>query len=344
MANLNQFCDFTKLIGIDIAKSVFQIYTCDTQTGEITNVQVKRDKVLESFANSGKCLIGMEACGSSQYWARKLQALGHTVRLMDPKLVKPFVQHNKSDKADAEGIYQAMVAGVRSVAVKTETERDIQSLLTMRALLVKQRTARINHVRGLLAEYGHVMPKSDNQFDKKVDDCINSLEGDAVQLVIETLRDMIKSIRDDTDRLKSLKREISRLANQTKNAKHFLTVPGVGEVIMAYMCVLLADPSQFSSARQFAAYLGLVPMHTGSGGKTVNTKIPGRCDKALRAVLVQGAQAVAKSKYRTDWVKNILAKKPKKVAVVAIANRMVRQCWAVASKGQDWRRMPITAA
>lgn len=146
------------------------------------------------------------------------------------------------------------------------------------------------------------------------------------------------------NRIKTLQREISRLANQTRNAKHFLTVPGVGDTIMAYMCVLLADPTQFSSGRQFAAYLGLVPMHTGSGGKTVTTKIPGRCDKALRALLVQGAHAVARSKCRTDWVKNILAKKPKKVAMVAIANRMARQCWAVASKGQDWRRMPVTAA
>lgn len=237
MPNLNQFCDFTKLTGIDIAKSVFQIYNCDTQTGEITNVQIKRDKVLESLANCGKCLIGMEACGSSQYWARKLQALGHTVRMMDPKLVKPFVRYNKSDKADAGGVYHALVSGVRAVAVKTETERDILTLLTMRALLVKQRTARINHVRGLLAEYGHVMPKSVDQFDKKVDECINSLEGDAVQLVIDTLRDTVKSIRDDQDRIKTLQREISRLASQTKNAKHFLTVPGVGDSIMAYMCV-----------------------------------------------------------------------------------------------------------
>ena len=228
MANLNQFCNFTKIIGIDIAKSVFQIYSCDTQTGEITNVQVKRDKVLESFANCGKCLIGMEACGSSQYWARQLQALGHTVRLIDPKLVKPFVRHNKSDKADAEGIYHALVSGVRPVTVKTETERDILTLLTMRALLVKQRTARINHVRGLLAEYGHVMPRNVNQFDNKVDECINSLEGDAVQLVINMMRDTVKSIRDDQDRIKTLQLEISRLANQTRNAKHFLTVPGIG--------------------------------------------------------------------------------------------------------------------
>ena len=169
-------------------------------------------------------------------------------------------------------------------------------------------------------EYGHVMPKSVDQFDKKVDEYINSLEGDAVQLVIDMLRDTVKSIRDDQDRIKTLQREISRLASQTKNAKHFLTVPGIGDIIMAYMCVLLADPTQFSLGRQFAAYLGLVPMHTGSGGKTVTTKIPGRCDKALRALLVQGAHAVARLKCRTDWVKNILAKKPRKVAMVAIAN------------------------
>ena len=203
---------------------------------------------------------------------------------MDPKLVKPFVRHNKSDKADAEGVYHALVSGVRAVAVKTETERDIQTLLTMRALLVKQRTARINHVRGLLAEYGHVMPKSVDQFDNKVDEYINSLEGDAVQLLIDMLRDTVKSIRDEHDRIKTLQREISRLANQTRNAKHFLTVPGIGETIMAYMCVLLADPAQFSSGRQFAAYLGLVPMHTGSGGKTVTTKIPGRCESSASFV------------------------------------------------------------
>lgn len=164
-----------------------------------------------------------------------------------------------------------------------------------------------------------------------------------MQLVIDTLRDTVKSIRDDQDRIKTLQREISRLASQTRNAKHFLTVPGVGEMIMAYMCVLLAYPTQFSSGRQFAAYLGLVPMHTGSGGKTVTTKIPSRCDKALRALLVQGAHAMARSKYQTDWVKNILAKKPKKVAMVAIANRMARQCWAVAHKGQSWRRTFIAA-
>lgn len=343
MANHNQFRDFTYLVGIDIAKNVFQAYTCNVQTGEITNEQIKRADLLERFANRGRCLIGMEACGSSQYWARKFQALGHTVRLMDGKLVKPFVQHNKSDRADAEGVFNALMQGVREVAVKNETERDLQTMLTMRAKIVEQRTANINHVRGLLAEYGQVMPRSTTQFCKMVDECINALEGDAVQLVIDTLRDTVRQIREATERLVALKREITRLAYETKHAKHLLSVPGVGPIIMAYMCVLLADPSVFSSGRQFAAYLGLVPMHTGSGGKIINTSIPGRCDKRLRALLVEGAQAVARMRNPADWVKNILARKPKKVALVAIANRMARQCWAVAHNGQSWRRTPIAA-
>ena len=191
MTNHNQFRGFTFIVGIDIAKSVFQAYTCNVQTGEITNEQVKRADLLERFADRGKCLIGMEACGSSQYWARKFQVLGHTVRLMDAKLVKPFVQHNKSDRADAEGIFNAVMQGVREVAVKNETERDLQTMLTMRAKIVEQRTANINHVRGLLAEYRQVIPRSTTQFSKKVDECINALEGDAVQLVINTPRESL---------------------------------------------------------------------------------------------------------------------------------------------------------
>lgn len=344
MLNHNDFQSFANIVGIDIAKSVFQVYCVNTETGEITNEQVSRAKLLERFANCGACLIGMEACATSQHWARKLQALGHTVRLMDPKIVKPFVMHNKSDQADAEGIYHALMQGVRTVAIKNETERDIAALLTIREKLVQQCTANINHVRGILAEFGQVMGRSVSQFDLNVDGCINALEGNVSQLIVDTLRDTVKQIRDSRTRLKDLKREITKLSMQSKHAAHLLTVPGVGHVIMAYMCVMLADPSVFSSGRQFAAYLGLVPMHTGSGGKTITTHIPGRCNKRLRALMVEGAQAVARSRRPTSWVKSILAKKPKKVALIAIANRMARQCWAVASKGQDWRQTPIAAA
>ena len=343
MTNLNLFRDYTYIVGIDIAKEVFQVYTCNSQTGECSNQAVKRKKLLEYFSNRDTCLIGMESCGTSQYWAIKLKELGHTVRILDGKMVKPYVRGNKSDSADAEGIFHALLQGVRTVAIKGPIERDIQTMLTMRTKLLEQRTANINHVRGLLAEYGQVMPRSTAQFFKRVDQCINNLEGNVTQLVVETMRDTVVNIRQAESKLSALKKEILKMAMQTKHAKNLLTIPGIGNIIVANMCVQLADPSMFCSARQFAAYIGLVPTHFGSGGKSVNKSIPGRCNKHLRALLIEGAQAAARSRKRPQWMTDILARKPKKVAIVAIANRLARQCWAVASKGQEWRMTPIAA-
>lgn len=337
MSNLS---DFHYTVGVDIAKKVMQVFCCDPTTGDSTNQAVKREEFLEFFTNRPACYIGMEACGGSQYWAIELEKLGHTVRLMDPKLVKPFVDHNKSDKADAIGIHQALLLGVRAVAVKGPKERDIQTLLKMHEMLVKQRTANVNHVRGLLTEYGEVIPKSLKKFDQMIDESINKLEGNADQLVIDMMRDIVKHIRESCIRITQLVKEINRLVADCKNSAHFKTIPGVGPVITAHMSVLLADPTVFANGRQFAAYLGLVPRHTGSGGKTINLHIPGRCDKRLRALMVEGAQAVAKVKNPLPWVANILAKKPKKVALIAIANRLARQCWAVASSGKDWTPFP----
>ena len=175
-------------------------------------------------------------------------------------------------------------------------------------------------------------------------DSINNLEGEVDSLVIDMFRSLVEQIKAGEDKLRELDSEITKLAKQTKHAEHFLTVPGVGSLITANLCVLLANPSAFASGRQFAAFVGLVPMHTGSGGKTINTSIPYRCDKRLRALFVEGAQAVARSKHPADWVKNILARKPKKVALIAIANRMARQCWAVAHYEQPWRDTSIATA
>lgn len=145
--------DFQTIVGIDIAKSVFQVYSCDTKTGIVSNEKIKRDRLLEHFTNVPACKIGMEACGSSQYWARKLTALGHTVKLMDPKLVKPFVSHNKSDRADAEGIYHALQQGTRCVPVKNDTERDIDTLLTLRARLNRRHQSRARSARRIRADH-----------------------------------------------------------------------------------------------------------------------------------------------------------------------------------------------
>ena len=341
---MSNHSDTFATVGIDIAKNVFQVYACNSQTGEITNESVRRNQLLKLFENRKPCLIGMEACGGSQYWARELTKLGHAVRLMDGKLVKPFVSRNKSDRADAEGIHAALAAGVRTVAVRDGTECDIHTLLTMRQRLVNERMTNINHVRGLLLEYGVAIDKSTSRFDKQVDEGINGLEGRVSQLVVEQLRATVSGIRSGSRRIADLTAGIANLARRTKHANNLLTVPGVGVVTMAYMSVLLADPKVYESARQFAAFLGLVPMHWGSGGKTITTHIPGRCNKRLRALLVECANAVARSRKKTPWVEKILKSKPRKVALIAIANRIARQCWAVADKSQPWRMItPATA-
>ena len=328
--------------GIDIAKDVFQLFRVDQESGEVQNFKLKRKDLIAEFINRGKCLIGMEACGSSQYWARELQKLGHTVRLMDPKAVKPFVTGYKSDRADAQGIYTALINNVREVAVKNDTERDLQTLLTMRELLVKQHTAAINHVRGLLYEYGIAMPISVSKFQKQVGECINELEEDSSvsRYVISELRFYVERILAESARIDRITDEAVSLAKATKNAGHLLSIPGVGVITMAYMSILLADPSLFKSGRQFAAFLGLVPMHTGSGGKTITTHIPSRCNKEMRALLVQCAHSVMRSKKKTPWIEKIIRTKPKQLAAVAVANRLARQCWAVASKSEDWK-MPV---
>ncbi len=338
---MDDFSDFAYTVGIDIAKNVFQVYSLDRTTGEIANVQVKRADLLEYFRLKGKCLIGMEACGSSQYWAREMTDLGHVVRLMAPHRVKPYVSGQKSDKADAEGIHRSLINHVPAIAVRGGIERDLHSLMAMRSMLVKRETSLINHLRGLLLEYGKDIPKSKVKFYDMAPGAINELEGRVAQALIDEFRSAVDDIRHIKDRVTAITAEAVALAKQTKNAAYFTSIPGVGVITMCCLCFLLSDPAVYKSARQFAAFLGLAPKHTGTGGNTVITHIPARCNKELRALFVECAQSVARRKVKSAWVLSILKDKPKKVALIAIANRIARQCWAVASKSQFYREMPV---
>ena len=339
MTNFNT--KYQSVCGIDIAKNVIQIYQVN-QDGECKNFQVKRKEFLQLFENREPSLIGMEACGCSQYWARELQKLGHTVNLMAPSAVKPYVSGFKSDRKDAIGIFNAMLAGVRKVAVKTEAVTDLATLLGIRARRVRARTAKVNMVRGYLMEYGIVMAKGLRQFKNSIADSLLQLErAQASNMVKEEFKFLVDEVNKETEAILRLDREINSLAKQCKNFDHFLTAPGVGPITAATICAKLADPQVFKNGRQFAAYIGLVPQHYGSGGKNVNTTIPIKCNKELRALLVQCAQSIRRTKNKSSWVTQIEDRKPNSVATIAVANRLARRLWAIASKGEDWKRMDI---
>ena len=240
MDNHTQYSGFA---GVDLAKKVMQIHFV-TGDGEITDKQVKRAEFLDFFRNRTKCLIGMEACGASQDWARKLEAMGHEVHLMSPKAVKPFVSGQKNDYNDAIGIYKAMFNGVRRVPVKSTEIRDLQTLRRIRSQVTKDKVKEINHVRGLLAEYGIVMGKSITAFNKGISSALESLKerGDVSPLVAEELQTTVESIKTKIERQKRLDREIEQLARGCKNYENFLKTPGVGPFTAAMLCVLLCDP------------------------------------------------------------------------------------------------------
>ena len=337
---------FSCVIGIDIAKSVMQLFIV-TVDGVAEYQALKRKEFLDWFGNRKACLIGMEACGGSQYWARELKKLGHTVVLMPPKAVKPYVRGQKNDRNDAEGIYHALTHGVRQVALKNATQRDPAALLTIRTKLTEEKISGINHVRGVLLEYGIAMSRSVHAFMKGYASALETLktQGDVSPMLIEELGRTIEEIKNKIKRIATLEEEIKTLSKSCKDYSRFLTAPGVGPITAATMCVLLADSGIFKNGRQFAAYLGLAPMSFGSGGHNIVTSIPRhRCNKRVRALLVQCAHAICQCKIRNAWIDKILRCKPRKVAVIAIANRLARQLWAMASKGENWERRLVLAA
>ena len=345
---------FSCICGIDIAKKVMQVFKV-TSDGVVTNTSVSRKDFLEHFRNIPPALIGMEACATSQHWGRELQGLGHTVKLLSPKAVKPYVKGLKNDRNDAEGIYRALIMGVREVSIKSTAVRDLSLLQTMRAKRQRDKVATINHIRGILAEYGLVMGKSVRAFLSNAGG--NREEGSAVtreqkesettsQLVISELEKLLKEVKEIVSRIEELESSIKKIASENKNYDLFRSAPGVGPITAAMMVVLLCNPTVFKNGRDFAAYLGLAPMSFGSGGRNQVTGIPSkyRCHNEARSLLVQCAHSITRLKYKSDWVASILSRKPKKVAIIAIANKLARQLWVMAKKGDKFEKRLVLAA
>src|SRR6202049_499780 len=297
----------------------------------MVSVQLKRDRFLEHFANRASCLIGMEACGGSQHWARELVKLGHEVKLLSARMVKPFVGGNKNDAADARGIWTAMQQpGIKAVAVKSEEQQAVLALHRMRAQLVKFRTAQINGLRGLLTEYGEVMPQGRAGIKRESPGALGRRSNRLPAIVIETLREQYARLSELDEQIGQIERRLRQWQREDSATQRIAAIPGVGLLSATAAVATMGDAKAFKSGREFAAWLGLVPRQPGTGGRVRLLGISKRGDKYLRTLLIHGARAVlTHSKSPPEWVSELVKRRPKNVAVVTMANKTARTIWAL---------------
>lgn len=326
-------------IGIDLAKQVFQVHGVDAPGDKVLKRRLRRAQVLEYFANLSPCLIGMEACGSAHYWARKLTALGHEVRLIAPQFVKPYVKSNKNDANDAEAICEAVGRpNMRFVQIKSVAQQDIQALHRVRSELVRHRTAKVNQIRGLLGEYGIVLAQGVTQVRRALPVLIEDVDG----VLSADFALLLSGLREDLvhldGRVADMDRQIDTLARTDADARRLLTLRGVGPVTATALIASLGDAGQFARGRDASAWVGLVPGQHSSGGKDRLLGISKRGNAYLRTLLIHGARSVVKNAHRKDdrlsvWIQSLCARRNKNVAAVALANKTMRMAWALMVRG-----------
>jgi transposase len=332
-----------KALGIDLAKSVFQLHGVDAAGSVVLRKKLRRAAVLDFLRTLPPCLIGMEACASSHHWAREIAALGHEVRLIPPAYVKPYVKRQKNDAADAEAICEAVSRpNMRFVPIKSCEQQSVLMLHRARDLLMRQRTMLLNAIRAHLAEFGIITA----QGPAKVLDLVARLRmGEALELP-EIVRSASASLAAQLDSLalsiRALERELMAWHRSNAESQRLETIPGVGLITATALAASVPDPSVFRSGRQFAAYLGLVPRQNSSGGKERLGHISEMGNGYLRRLLVVGATSVIRragaSETRTGaWVRSLLERKPTRLTTVAVANKTARIVWAVLARGGSYR-------
>jgi len=324
-------------VGIDLAKQVFQIHGVDDHGKAVIKKQLKRAQLTEFFVNLSPCLVGMEACGSAHHWARKLQDMGHTVRLMAPQYVKPYVKTNKNDAADAEAICEAVTRpNMRFVPIKNIEQQSILAVHRVRQGFVQARTAQANQIRGLLGEFGLVLPQGIHHIYRKtpelLEDASNELTG-SFRLLILRLLDHLKEL---DKQVQEMEREIVQWHRQHEDSKRLEQIPGIGPITASALVASLGDAKSFQNGRQLAAWLGLVPRQHSSGGKQNLLGISKRGDTYLRTLLIHGARAVVLVADRKPdhsptcrWASKILLRRNKNITAVALANKNARIVWAM---------------
>lgn len=334
------------IIGLDIAKAVFQVHGVDAAGTVTVSRRVRRGQLLSYFAKLPPCLVGLEACATAHYWARELSGLGHTVRLIPPTYAKAYVRRNKNDAADAAAICEAVSRpSMRFVTVKTAAQQAASGLHKVRALLIKQRTMTINALRALMAEFGIVVAQGPHHVDELIA-ILNDPDDGRIPAPLDAgLIDMAEALHRLADQIAAVDKQILDWGRSNANCRHLRTIPGYGPILSSAMAAIVVDPAAFRCGRDFAASLGLVPRQTGTGGKVVLGPISKRGNGYLRRLLVNGAMSVLSSKRakRDPWLIKLLTTKHRKVAAVALANKMARIGWAIMMRQEDFQNRPAAA-
>ena len=329
-------------IGLDLAKNVFQVHGVDAEGRVVLRRKLRRSDLITFIGSIPPVLIGMEACGGAHFWARELAALGHEVRLMPPAYVKPYVKRGKTDAADAEAICEAVTRPtMRFASIKTVAQQSAGVELKVRQLLIRQRTRTVNALRGHLAEFGIVAAKGIGRLDELVAIVRDASDRRLPDAVRDVLQDLTQEIDGLNDRIRRIDRRLVKHCREDETARRLASIPGVGPITACALQAMVTAPKSFRSSRHFAAWIGLTPRANSSGGKERFGPISKQGNTMLRSFLVLGAIArlrnVRSSPERDGWMSALLARRPYKVAAVAVANKLARIAWALMVRGGIYR-------
>lgn len=321
-------------IGIDLAKNIFQVHGVDVNGKVAVRKKLKRAEMAKYFINLPPCLIGMEACGSAHHWARKLEGFGHTVKLMAPQFVKPYVKTNKNDMADAEAICEAVTRPtMRFVPVKNIEQQAILSVHRARQGFVKARTAQANQIRGLLSEFGIIIPQGIESVMKQIPEILEDGENDLPGALRHLISRLTENLKEMDRQVNELEKQINLWHRQNEASRKLADIPGIGPITASAIIATVGKAQEFKSGRQLAAWMGLVPRQESSGGKQILLGISKRGDTYLRTLMIHGARSVirfAASKAEPDsWLRKVIDRRHKNVAAVALANKNARIIWAL---------------
>jgi transposase len=330
-------------VGLDIAKQVFQVHGVDEHGKARLHRKLTRAKVLEFFAQFPPCLVGIEACGSSHYWGRELTKLGHTVKLMAAQFVIPYRKRGKNDANDAEAICEAVGRpNMHFVAIKSEEQQSVLMVHRARSLVVANRTAQVNQIRGLLAEFGLVVPKGVARLRRELPGILEDAENGLPALAREVLAGLLDQFHDFDTRITAYDRHIRALAAASEPARRLMQVEAIGPQTATALVASMGDPHVFNSGRSYAASIGITPQQRSSGGKERLGRITRQGDGYLRTLLVHGARAALrvidrKTDAKSAWARRLRDRRHVNVAAVALAAKHARIAWAILAHGTDYR-------